>query len=257
MQRYMIAESLEDFPNRPIFLSGDHYHHMKNVMRFKPETKVFLSDPNGKSCIAEIITFTDDKEVQLAWVANEDKNNELPIDVTIVCGLPKGDKLDLIAQKATELGVNRIIPFASDYSVVKWDESKKKKKTQRFQKIVQEAAEQSHRQLVPTVHQAVTLKELLALSQNYSVKLVAYEEDAKQGEQAVLAKTLQNLQRGDKLLIVFGPEGGLSENEITSFKDDGFLTCALGPRILRTETAPLYALSAVSYHFELLNGGDY
>lgn len=256
MQRYMISKGLNEFSTASLFLSGDHYHHMKNVMRFKPGTKVYVTDPNSYSCIGEIIEYTSEKQVILKWVADEGKNNELPIDVTIACGLPKGDKLDLIIQKSTELGVNTIIPFSSDYSIVKWDESKKKKKQQRFQKITQEAAEQAHRQAVPKIEILKTMDELLTFSNDYQFKLVAYEEDAKAGEQGAFAKTLQQMKRGERLLIIFGPEGGLSPAEIDKFREKDFLTCGLGPRILRTETAPLYALSAISYQFELLNRGD-
>lgn len=256
MQRYMIPESLHNFPEGTIKVSGDFVHHMKNVMRFKSGSKVLVTDPAGKSAYAEIVELFEDA-VELAWLADEEKESELPITVTIACGLPKGDKLDLIVQKATELGVTNIIPFVAKHSVVKWDENKMKKKLVRFQKIAQEAAEQSHRRHVPVIKDLMSIRELVQFAEGHSHKLVAYEEDAKEQELGNFAATLQQMKPGDQLLLVFGPEGGLDPSEIRVFQDHGFLTCGLGPRIMRTETAPFYALAAVSYHFELMNGGDY
>lgn len=252
MQRYIITHSLAGLEDEPIQLSDDYFHHMKNVMRFKVGTKVYLTDETGKSCIARIIEFND-KSVRLEWVADELRTSEMPVQVSIACGLPKGDKLELIVQKATELGVHTIIPFSSKYSIVKWDEIKMKKKIDRYKRISQEASEQSHRQHVPTIEKGMSLKELIAFGTAYDYKLVAYEEEAKEGETGIFAATLSALQPGEKLLIVFGPEGGLDPKEIAAFKEAGFLTCSLGPRILRAETAPLYALSAISYHTELLS----
>lgn len=252
MQRYMVTESLADFKGTTTELSGEHFHHIKKVMRSKVGTKVYLTDPNRHSFVAEIVSFTD-QTVLLKWVSNEERNSELPVEVTIASGLTKGDKQELIIQKATELGANQIITFASNYSVVKWDSKKVAKKITRFQRIAQEAAEQSHRQQVPVVDHFNDLKTLLDSSKNYTHKLVAYEEESKVGEKSRFADTLTKVKSGESLLIVFGPEGGLSPNEITQLQAEGFVTCGLGPRILRAETAPLYALAAISYQFELLN----
>ena len=248
----MISHSLKKFPDHPIQLGENHLHHMKNVMRFKPKNQVFLTDSTGYSCIAEITAITNEY-VELQWIKEETINRELPIHVTIACGLSKGDKLDLVIQKSTELGVNKVIPFKSKYSVVKWDEGKIKKKQERFQKIASEAAEQSHRQFVPVIEKMKNLEELIDYSQKYPHKLVAYEEEAKTGELGHFVQTLQETKPGEDLLIVFGPEGGLDPSEIKLFHDHGFVSCGLGPRIMRAETAPLYTLAAISYHYELLS----
>ncbi|MGP6139709.1 16S rRNA (uracil(1498)-N(3))-methyltransferase [Jeotgalibaca sp. A127] len=251
MQRYIIKESLQNFTNESIQLDEDNFHHMKNVMRFKPGTKVYLTDATGYSCVGRIIGFSE-RKVELEWVADETRTSEMPVEVTIACGLSKNDKLELIIQKATELGVHKIIPFPSKHSVVKWDADKMEKKLVRFERIAQEAAEQSHRQHVPKIEKAMTLSELVSYGKDYQHKLVAYEENAKEGEYGVFAQTLTQLQPTDKILIIFGPEGGLDPSEITTLESAGFSTCSLGPRILRTETAPLYALAAISYQTELL-----
>ena len=251
MQRYIVKESLEHFEETPVLLGEEHYHHMKNVMRFKQDTKVYVTDPSGRSCIAKVVTFHE-QTVEIEWVAEDMRTSEMPVQVAIACGLSKGDKLELIIQKATELGVHTIIPFPSKHSVVKWDATKMKKKLVRYERIAQEAAEQSHRHHVPVIEEAMPIAGLIAIGGNYEHKLVAYEENAKEGEFGVFAEILTKLQPNDKVLIVFGPEGGLDPTEIDQLTAGGFLTCSLGPRILRAETAPLYALSAISYQTELL-----
>lgn len=171
--------------------------------------------------------------------------------ITIASGYPKGDKLEWIVQKGTELGAHAFIGFPAKTSVVKWDAKKRKKRQERLIKIAQEAAEQSHRQIAPQVELLDTEKELFTQLSDYDVILVAYEESAKQGELANLAKVLNSVAAGSRILAIFGPEGGLMAEEINQFVDAGAIICGLGPRILRTETAPLYLLSAASYHWEL------
>ncbi|MDX8341894.1 16S rRNA (uracil(1498)-N(3))-methyltransferase [Rossellomorea sp. YZS02] len=247
MQRYFINSLYRE--NDPIIITGDDYHHMVRVMRMKEEDEVFVVFKDQASAITRIETISSDA-VELSIVQWETSTKELPIKVTIASGLPKGDKLELIFQKGTELGATRFIPFNADRSIVKWDDKKAKKKTERWEKIVKEAAEQSHRLLVPEVSAPVSLKQLI--QEPFEYKLVAYEEDARAGEKGNLSKVLTSIEPGQSILVVFGPEGGLSEKEIELLRSEGFLTCGLGPRILRTETAPLYVLSAVSYQLELM-----
>ncbi|WNS77623.1 16S rRNA (uracil(1498)-N(3))-methyltransferase [Bacillus sp. DTU_2020_1000418_1_SI_GHA_SEK_038] len=250
MQRYFVNQSAVE--NR-FTIQEDDYHHIVRVMRMKEGDHLICVDPLKKSAVCLIVEITDEKVV--AEVVKWDEGfsaSELPIDVTIVSGLPKGDKLEWIIQKGTELGANRFIPFISARSVVKWDEKKGIKKVERWQKIAKEAAEQSHRTSLPEVLSPQNIKSIIKNSENYDYKLIAYEEVARQGESSVLSNTLAKMKQGQSLMIVFGPEGGLTEQEVTLLKDNAFQSCGLGPRILRTETAPLYTLSAVSYHFELM-----
>ncbi|MBN8191015.1 16S rRNA (uracil(1498)-N(3))-methyltransferase [Bacillus sp. NTK074B] len=247
MQRYFINSVYRD--NDPIFITGDDYHHMVRVMRMKEEDEVFVVFKDQASAITRIATISSDA-VELSVVQWETSTRELPIKVTIASGLPKGDKLELIFQKGTELGATRFIPFNADRSIVKWDDKKAKKKTERWEKIVKEAAEQSHRLLVPEVSAPVSLNRLI--QEPFDYKLVAYEEDARAGEKGNLSKVLSSIGPRQSILVIFGPEGGLSEKEIELLRSEGFLTCGLGPRILRTETAPLYVLSAISYQLELM-----
>jgi 16S rRNA (uracil1498-N3)-methyltransferase len=232
-------------------ISGDDYHHIVRVMRMKAGEQIICVLPEGKSAICHIAEITDENVVAnvVKW---EEGTSELPVHVVIASGLPKGDKLELIIQKGTELGAYEFVPFTASRSIVKWDGKKAAKKIERWQKIAKEAAEQSHRSRIPVVIEPLSVKELIKASGKYDHKLIAYEEEAREGEASVLTSTLKNMQAGESLLIVFGPEGGLTQEEVALLIKNGFKPCGLGPRILRTETAPLYALSAVSYHFELL-----
>ena len=219
-------------------------------MRMKPKDRVYLAFSDQQVIIAEIIEITEEK-VYLTEIEKEEMEKELPSMITIASGYPKGDKLEWIVQKGTELGAHAFIGFPAKTSVVKWDAKKRKKRQERLIKIAQEAAEQSHRQIAPQVELLDTEKELFTQLSDYDVILVAYEESAKQGELANLAKVLNSVAAGSRILAIFGPEGGLMAEEINQFVDAGAIICGLGPRILRTETAPLYLLSAASYHWEL------
>lgn len=246
MQRYFADEK----DNRFYFTEEDR-HHILRVMRMRIGDEIICVNKSGKSAVCSIAEITDEQVVADVVQWNEG-DPELPIRITIGSGLPKGDKLELIIQKGTELGAFQFIPFTAARSVVKWDEKKSLKKVDRWNKIAKEAAEQSHRSKVPEVLSPMSLKELIQYSKDYDYVLIAFEEEARTGESKILSQTLKQMQRDQSLLIVFGPEGGFSNEEVAQLKNEGFQACGLGPRILRTETAPLYVLSAVSYHFELL-----
>lgn len=247
MQRYF-AENEED----TFLIKEDDFHHITRVMRMKPGEEIYCVNSNQQTarCTIENITENEIVAKVIQWV---EEDMELPVTVTIVSGLPKGDKLEWIIQKGTELGAHEFIPFIASRSIVKWDAKKSDKKISRWNKIAKEAAEQSHRAVIPNVSAPVSLKELIKMAADYDVLIIAYEEEAKAQESANLMRSFSSMKKGQSLLVVFGPEGGLSDSEVELLKEKGFVACGLGPRILRTETAPLYLLSAVSYHFELMN----
>lgn len=246
MQRYFTNEPISD--NNTMTITGDDAHHMIQVMRMSPGDHVFVV-VNNLTYTMEIKEGTS-KSVILKVKETHAFTNEMPIRVSIVCGLPKGDKLELITQKSTELGMYELFPFEAKRSIVKWDKSKNEKKVARLQKIAKEAAEQSHRSHIPEIHNPISIKELVELSASFDIKYVADEEDAKIEERKKFTEQLKKVYDKKSILIVFGPEGGLDRSEIKLLLDHDFQTISLGPRILRTETAPLYALSAISYEFE-------
>lgn len=250
LQRYFILED-SNWTRENVIITGDDVHHIVRVMRGEIGDRIICNDQNGQAAICEIMEISTDmvKTVILEW---EKQDTELPVEVTIVQGLPKGDKFDLILQKGTELGASSFIPFKAERSVVVWNEKKMRKKTQRFEKIVKEASEQSHRRKIPTIESSVNIKQLIDVSKLYDLKLLAYEEEARTENFQSFAGLLKSCQSGMRILICIGPEGGFTETEVNLLKENDFYSVRFGPRILRTETAALYALASISYHFEEL-----
>lgn len=247
MQRYFLTP--DAFANDTVQLPPDVVHHIGTVLRQGPGYEMVLLDGGGMEYACEVTSI--DKKYGTAIVRSKRRaTTELPIDVTLAYALPKGDKVEWVAQKATELGLHHLLLFESTRSVAKWDGKKAPKKVERLLKIMQEAAEQSYRAVVPTCDH-VTSKQLTNQLSDYDVVIIAYEETAKEGEQSALAQALNSLDAGGRLLLIVGPEGGFDENEVERWVQAGAVPCAFGPRILRSETAPLYALSAISYALEL------
>ncbi|CDQ39610.1 MULTISPECIES: 16S rRNA (uracil(1498)-N(3))-methyltransferase [Virgibacillus] len=247
MQRYFVPAAT--WSEQTIKIIGDDVHHIKRVMRFKVGDQIICSHPDGHAAICKI-TILDNNVVYVDIVEWLDQNVELPVEVTIAQGLPKADKLEMIVQKGTELGASNFIPFQASRSVVKWDEKRQDKKLKRLSKIVKEASEQSHRNKVPMIYPNQSLSELIDLASSYDFKVFAYEEEAKTSEYHSLSSVLKQVGEQQRIFVCIGPEGGFTEAEAVSLKDNGFQAIRLGPRILRTETASLYALACISYHFE-------
>lgn len=246
MQQYFVKGVL---PENPVTISDkDTIKHMFQVMRLSEGDKVVLVFDNGVKYLSQV---RDEKSYQFELLESLPDHVELPVEVVIASAFLKGDKLEWIAQKATELGASGIWAFPSQWSVVKWDSKKLAKKLEKLAKIAQGAAEQSHRNKVPDVRLFETQQAFLAELAPFDKVFLAYEESAKAGERSALAQSLRACQTGERLLFIFGPEGGISPEELALFEQAGAIKVALGPRILRAETAPLYALSAVSYALEL------
>lgn len=250
MQRYFILNQ-ENWSSNQVKITGEDVHHIRKVMRSKSGDQIICADNGGRAALCTIRDIDED-QVIAEIIEQIETSSELPVQVTIVQGLPKGDKFELILQKGTELGAVSFIPYKADRSIVVWDERKMRKKMQRYEKIVKEASEQSHRNRIPVIQDALGIKELADLANDYDYKLIAYEEEAKADQHQSFGNILKRIKHGMKVLICIGPEGGFSENEVNRLKESGFHSVRFGPRILRTETAALYALASISYHFEEL-----
>lgn len=246
MQRYFVevVAQIGDI----ISLSDSDSHHLLRVMRAKIGDKVIVVN-HERPFEAEVVEITQLAHVRL--IRELTQMSELPVKVTIACGLSKHDKVETIVQKATECGMHIFIPLALKRDVVKWDGKKAVQRVERLAKIAKEAAEQSHRIVVPEVRSLTNLNTLIEESKVYDIKLVAYEETAKMGEHAVLKQVVEHVRANQRVLVVFGSEGGLAPEEVKQLLAAGFTACSLGPRILRAETAPIYLLSALSYQLEL------
>lgn len=249
MQQYFVKGEAK---SEVVIEDKDTLKHIFQVMRLREGEEVVLVFDDGVKHLARLENAAEHRFLLLEslpdWV-------ELPVQVTLACGFPKGDKLEFLAQKATELGADQLWAFPADWSVVKWDVKKLAKKAEKLQKIAQGAAEQSKRNRIPAVGLFTGQQDFLAACQGFDKILVAYEESAKAGEQAALVQNLASLRGGEKILFIFGPEGGLSPAEITAFENLGASLVGLGPRIMRAETAPLYALTSVSVVLELMKYG--
>lgn len=234
MQRYFINK----IENNRFTLSENDSYHITRVMRMKQEDQIEIVY-NKKLYLSKIIETT---PTVIAEIVKEvEVNNELSISVTIAQSLVKEQKMDYILQKTTELGVSEIIPYMADRSIIKLD-SKQDKKLERWQKIVKEASEQSKRNNIPTVTNAMTLSNLVNLS-DYDMKFLCSTNETSQN----IKKVLSNLNGSVKMLFVIGPEGGFTEDEEKNFIENGFISLSLGNSILRTETASTFIMSIIRY----------
>lgn len=243
MQRYFINE---DLINRDsVQLVDNDLHHLKTVMRSKSGEEIICIDINGLVYLGKIV---DVDQGSINIVEKIDENNELDVGITLVYALPKGDKFELVLQKATELGVERIVPLLTRRCVVKTDKKKFSKKIERYKKILKEASQQSRRNKIPEITNVVALGELKEYLGDYN--LVAYEKfDC--NEKSMLKQCLEQLKPGDKITVIVGSEGGFDEIEIDEMEKIGVKACSLGKRILRSETAPLYLLSVIGFAREI------
>lgn len=239
MQRYFITE--EDFSKS--IISNDDVFHITKVMRNKPGDLIEVCY-NNRSYIVKISDIS--AEIVSYDIVEEiiKKTDNRP-NVTLIQGLAKGDKNDDIIKHATELGVDTIILFQMERSIVKIESNKLENKLNRFRKIAKEAAEQSHRNTIPEVI-IITNKKQLDFS-SYDVKLLLDEEEAKKIDGRLLIDV--NLKNTTSVVFVVGPEGGISENERQYFISNEFLPISIGNNILRTETASLAFLSMLNYIF--------
>ncbi|EIZ4622108.1 16S rRNA (uracil(1498)-N(3))-methyltransferase [Staphylococcus pseudintermedius] len=249
MQRYFLNENAEQH-QRFFITNNNDIHHIKSVMRQNVGDALIINFLNAVTYRCKIIDI-EAQRITIETVERIEVETELPLNITICSGLIKGDKYEWLIQKATELGATSFIITQMDRSVVKLNQQKAAKKVERWQKIVKEAAEQSYRQAVPQVKFVSNLHEIYDMIGQYDCVLMAYEAAAKQNERALFKQQLRQFKHGSHVLLLFGPEGGFSENEIALFEDVA-QSVGLGPRILRAETAPLYALSAISYEIELM-----
>ena len=235
MQRYFAVD-------KDLNISEKDKHHIINVMRMKLNDKIeIVYDEKVYMCEINDIS---KKDVSYSVKGIIDINNELPVKVTIAVSLVNEKKLDFILQKCTELGVYDFILVNSDRSKVKID-GKEKKKIERWNTITKEAAEQSHRNIKPIVRDIMSINDVLKL--DYDLKLTC---STKENEKTI-KNVLQNSTNCDRIIIVVGPEGGLTVSEEEKLEKNGFIPVTLGNLILRTETVPIYIMSLVNYEVAL------
>ena len=217
---------------------------MVKVLRLKNGTQIILADEKGNEFLGII------KEIGRNNLAvTVEKSSIIPSvskgpAITLYQGMPKGDKMDLILQKTTELGVTEVIPFLADRSIPRIGKDEANEKIIRWQRIVQEAARQSGRSSIPAIAFARGLPEVVQ-SSRHSVKLLLWEEE----KSIMLRETLANFSNPETVAIIVGPEGGMSSAEAATAKESGFTSVSLGKRVLRSETAGLAMLAILQFYW--------
>ena len=246
MQRFFVEPCQVQEEEHRITVTGSDLNHMKNVLRMRIGEDVWISDGGEKEYHCTIEEFQEDCAVLHILYAQEPRY-ELPSRIYLFQGLPKGDKMELIIQKAVELGVYSIIPVETRRCVVKLDAKKAQKKTARWQQISESAAKQSKRMLIPQVQNVTGWKEALALAKELDVLLIPYELAKGMKE---TREIISSIKPGQSVGIFIGPEGGFEEEEVRNAMEAGARPVTLGKRILRTETAGMTMLSILMYTLE-------
>ena len=230
-----------------IVITGGDVNHIKNVLRMKIGEEIAVSNgEDGKEYRCGIEAFSEDEVICGLRFMKED-GVELPSKIALFQGLPKADKMELIVQKAVELGVGEIIPVAAGRSIVKLDEKKAKAKVSRWQGIAEAAAKQSRRGVIPKISEVMSIKEAVAYADSMDVKLIPYELTE---DMAKTKEIISGIRPGESVAVFIGPEGGFEEKEIAAAMERGFLPVTLGKRILRTETAGFTVLAWLMYHLQ-------
>ena len=229
-----------------IIIRGGDVNHIRNVLRMRTADGLSVSDGQGRDYYCHIEQMDPEKiclRIDNSW----DSYVELPVRLTLFQGIPKGDKMELIIQKAVELGAYRVVPVYTERTVVRLDPKKEEKKRKRWQMISESAAKQAGRGRVPQVGPAMTWQEALELSRGMDGCLIPYERAKGMN---VSRETIRSMKGCESLAVFIGPEGGFSEKEIGMAMEAGAKPITLGKRILRTETAGLAILSILMYEFE-------
>lgn len=227
------------------YISGSDVNHIVNVLRMKIGEELLISVKGDWDYLCKIEEIENDR-VNLKLLESMEQR-ELPIKLTLLQGIPKSDKLEMIIQKAIELGVSEIIPVKTNRVVVKIDEKKTQAKVNRWNAIAQSAAKQSKRSIIPKVLNPQTLDNALEIVKDYGVKLLPYENaDGIKKTKDIL----NSLDSKNNIAVFIGPEGGFEEAEVKKSTDSGFEVITLGKRILRTETAGLALLSNIMIRLE-------
>ena len=229
-----------------VTITGSDVNHIKNVLRMKPGETVLISSRGGGDFLCQLAELSGEA-VRLVILEAQEADRELPARIHLFQGLPKSDKMELIIQKAVELGAYRIVPVETKRTVVKLDAKKAEVRLKRWNAIAESAAKQSKRSRIPRVDEVRSFRDALEETAAYGMKLIPYE--CAEG----IARTRELLEKaapGTDIAVFIGPEGGFEETEILAAQQAGVEPVTLGRRILRTETAGLCILSALMLQLE-------
>lgn len=244
MQHFFVTP--DQVKEERVYIEGSDVNHMKNVLRMRVGEEVMISDGNNRTYRCAVQEYGEDITI-LKILERGLVDTELPSRIYLFQGLPKQDKMELIVQKAVELGVYQVIPVATKRCVVKLDEKKAAKKVERWQQIAESAAKQAGRGYIPEIHSVMNYRKALEYAGKLDVVLIPYElADSMQETKQII----DTIRPGQSIGIFIGPEGGFEQEEVERAIDCGARVITLGRRILRTETAGLTTLSVLMFHLE-------
>lgn len=249
MPKFFVKQ--EQVEQEKIKIIGQDVNHIKNVLRKEIGNEITICNATtGQDYLCEISELSEEQiDCKIKQIL--ENSNESNIKVTIMQGLPKADKMELIIQKAVELGVYEITPIDMKRCIVKLKGKDENKKIERWQKISEVASKQCGRNIIPKINSLVTLKNICNIFDKYDIVLVAYENEKETTLKEELKKIKEKYEKEEiKIAIVIGPEGGIAEEEVKMLQQSGANTITLGKRILRTETVALNVLSVIMYELE-------
>lgn len=243
MNRFFV---LDDISGKSVTITGEDVNHIRNVLRLKINDEIIVSNQSGRDYHCAISAIEKDK-VCADVIDVCDNAAELPVEITLFQGYPKSDKMELIIQKTVELGVCRIVPVMTKRTVVKLDDKRAVKKTERYNSIALSAAKQSGRGIVPEVFTPVTFEEAVNMARELDMLIIPYEEaEGIEASKQVIA----DIRKAKSLGIFIGPEGGFAADEVKAAVCAGASVITLGHRILRTETAGMAIMSIIMFELE-------
>lgn len=247
MYRFFVDPS--NITDEYVYVEGSDFNHIKNVLRVKENEEIsVVVNGSEKEYRCHVEEYEEDRaRLKIRFIKESDV--ELPCKVYLFQCLPKADKMELIIQKAVELGVYEIIPVASKRAVVKLDEKKAKNKIERWNGISESAAKQAKRAVIPNVNMPMSFKEAINYSASMNKKLLPYEMCSTESMNDT-REIFSSINKGESIAVFIGPEGGFDDKEVEMAKEAGFNTVTLGKRILRTETAGMTVLSWLVYILE-------
>ena len=243
MYHFFVGE--EQIGGENAYIEGSDVKHIVNVLRMKTGEKLLISVKGDWDYLCKIVDIETDR-VNLK-VLESMEQRELPVNITLLQGIPKSDKLEMIIQKAVELGVSEIIPVKTKRVVVKIEEKKLSAKLNRWNAIAESAAKQSKRSIIPKISEPQSIDNALEIVKDFDVKLIPYENADSIDK---TRRILDNMDKTGNISVFIGPEGGFEEDEVKKAIDLGFEVITLGKRILRTETAGLALLSNIMIRLE-------
>lgn len=244
MQKFFIKS--EQIEENTIKIIGTDVNHIINVLRLKKDDEIQICNEGTSENYIAKITQYDKEKVICEVIEKVDKAVETNVDITVYQGLPKADKMELIIQKTTEVGVKVIVPVAMERSIVKLNGKDENKKIERWQKIAEVAAKQSKRDIIPKIESVQKIEDVYNKIKEYDLFIVAYEDE----KNITLKEILKENSSAKNIAVLIGPEGGIDLKEIEKLKQNGARIVTLGSRILRTETAPIVISSNIIYELE-------